>query len=445
MPHRLMIVLACALFTATVLTATSEPNNAVAAGAFVTTDISGPLEPVDLANALVGPGVSISNVTYTGADVAAGTFTGGTGIIDFDSGIILSSGNVANVIGPNVLDGKTTVNGSAGDPDLNLLSGFPTYDAAVLEFDFVANTDKVFFQYVFASDEYNEYVNSSFNDTFAFIIGGTTNCAVVPATATPVSINTINNGNPFGSGVITNPALYINNDLSDGGGTINTEMDGLTVTLLCEAVVTPNVATHMKLAIADASDSVLDSVVFLKQGSFSTTPPPGGVPVSGRSMGFWGNKNGIARISNATGGYAGNAIAIGRGSNIDTQVESLKVLPSLNACGKGTPFIFVVGAQTSLANCTLATGINFGTLNTNASQTLALGYNIKLVTGYTGQTIGALGCGAYLTAGLLGTNTVNAAFAAAVTLIDGSASGGTTTQAQLGAMNLLLKCLNREV
>jgi hypothetical protein len=35
-------------------------------------------------------------------------------------------------------------------------------------------------------------------------------------------------------------------------------------------------------------------------------------------------------------------------------------------------------------------------------------------------------------------------FNAAVGLINGSASGGTTTQSQLGAMNLLLNCLNRE-
>jgi hypothetical protein len=164
----------------------------------------------------------------------------------------------------------------------------------------------------------------------------------------------------------------------------------------------------------------------------------------GLTMGFWGNKNGVARIV-AAGGYAANAVAIGRGSNIDTQAEALKVLPNtLNACGKGTPFIFTVGAQTASKDCTLATGINVGTLNTNSSQTLALGYNIKLVSGFTGETIGALLCSAYVTAGLTSASTVNQAFSAAVGLIDGSASGGGTTQAQLGAMNQLLGCLNRE-
>ena len=130
-------------------------------------------------------------------------------------------------------------------------------------------------------------------------------------------------------------------------------------------------------------------------------------------MGFWGNQNGIARIL-ANGGYSANAVAIGRGSNIDTQGESAKVLPNtLNACGKGNPSIFTVGAATASKDCTLATGVNGNSLNTLSAQTLALGYNIKLVSGYTGQSIGVLGCTA-IYGGLTASSTVNNAFAAAV-------------------------------
>ncbi len=247
-------------------------GTAMASPGFVTEDLSGALTPDDLANTLVGAGVSISNVTYAGADVAAGKFSGGTGIIDYDAGVILSSGNIVNVVGPNVEDGKTGVNGTPGDADLDALSGFTTFDAAVLEFDFVPDADTVYFQYVFASDEYNEYVNSPFNDTFAFFINGA-NCALTPGTGLPVGINTINNGNPYGSLPNSHPELYINNDLSDGGGAIDTEMDGLTVTLTCQAAVIDGGTNHIKLAIADASDQILDAVVFLKEGSFSTTPP----------------------------------------------------------------------------------------------------------------------------------------------------------------------------
>jgi hypothetical protein len=169
---------------------------------------------------------------------------------------------------------------------------------------------------------------------------------------------------------------------------------------------------------------------------------PFGVTQLGKTMGFWGNTNGIAYIT-AHGGYSGNAVAIGRGSNIDTQGEAAKVLPlTLNACGKGGLAIYTVGSSTAGANCALFSGINIGTFNTNASQLLALGYNINLVSGFTGQTIGGLGCSAYLTAGLVATNTVNNAFAAAVSIVNTT----TTVNAQgaLGAMNLLLNCLNRE-
>jgi hypothetical protein len=156
----------------------------------------------------------------------------------------------------------------------------------------------------------------------------------------------------------------------------------------------------------------------------------------GKTMGFWGNTNGQARII-ADGGYAANAVNIGRGANIDTQPESAKVLPNtLNACGKGNPVIFTVGAQTASADCKLATGINKGSFNTLAAQTLALGYNINVVSGYSGQTVGALQC--------TGSGSVNDAFAAAVTLINGSSTGGSTTQGQVGAMNQLLSCLNKE-
>ena len=245
------------------------------AGAVTATTDQTVLTAAQVAQSLVGAGVTISNVTFTGDPTQGGTFVASPGTIGFDAGVVMSSGNIADTIGPNVEDGVTTSFGTLGDPDLDGLSGFTTYDAAVLEFDFTPNADTVYFRYVFGSDEYNEYVNSQFNDTFAFFVNGT-NCATVPdglGGFAPVTINTINNGNPYGFGTITNPGLYRNNDLDDGGGAINTEMDGLTIVLTCMAAVNANAPNHMKLAIADASDTILDSAVFLEEGSLSTTPP----------------------------------------------------------------------------------------------------------------------------------------------------------------------------
>ena len=242
--------------------------------------------PTDLVTSLLGAGVSsVSNVSYTGAVNSAGSFTGGSGIIGFESGVVLSSGDIASVPGPNLADSITTAHGLFGDADLTALSGVFTYDASVLEFDFVPNADRIFFKYVFSSDEYDEFVNSPFNDAFAFLVNGgfgPVNCAVVGSPAVPVTINTINNG-PFNDGVAaTNPALYVNNNSPP---TLDTEMDGLTVVLSCEAIVTPFATNHIKLAIADGSDLALDSNVFIQAGSFTTTPPDGSTcPLS---QGYW--------------------------------------------------------------------------------------------------------------------------------------------------------------
>jgi hypothetical protein len=226
-----------------------------------------------MAQSLVGGGVTISNVAYTGTNNAAGAFTdtGPGSVVGFNDGIVLGSGSVQTtaiakgVEGPNQSGHNTTINNSPGDADLNTLSGKTTVDAAVLQFDFVPQFSTVQFTYVFSSDEYNEFANSNFNDTFGFLINGQ-NCALVPGTNTPVSVNTINGGNPFGTNA-QNPDLFRNNDLNDGGGSINTEMDGLTVALTCTASVSAGVTNHLKLAIADATDTLYDSNVFIKAGS----------------------------------------------------------------------------------------------------------------------------------------------------------------------------------
>jgi hypothetical protein len=270
--HALVILGTASLLITTGLAASSEANPGLSVQ-----DLNHGVTAPDLANALVGTGVTISNVTYTGANNAAGAFAGGTGIIGFDSGVILGSGRVQTtadphdpcskgVEGPNECDANTTENFTPGDLQLDALSGFTTFDAAILEFDFVPQFSTVQFSYVFSSDEYNEFVNSEFNDVFGFFVNGT-NCATVGDPPQPVSINTINGGNPFGTSA-TNPSLYRNNDPDDPGPpTIDTEMDGLTVVLTCSATVNAGTSNHMKLAIADASDDVLDSNVLIRAGS----------------------------------------------------------------------------------------------------------------------------------------------------------------------------------
>jgi len=56
-----------------------------------------------------------------------------------------------------------------GRSGLTVLAGIATFDAAVLNFDFIPDSDTVQFQYVFGSEEYNEFVGSPFNDVFGFL------------------------------------------------------------------------------------------------------------------------------------------------------------------------------------------------------------------------------------------------------------------------------------
>lgn len=234
-----------------------------------------------LLQCLLGPDVQVSNAVLTAAPGSVGLFTGGSTVIGIDQGLLLSSGNIIGLVGPNTLDDTSYNNAFPGDTDLDgLIPGYTTFDATILEFDFAcANPTVVSFQYVFASEEYNEWVDSDFNDVFGFFLNGT-NIAAVPAgcsnSGVPVSINNVNCGNPYAPPGGPNCDCFRNNDLSDGGGLIDTEMDGLTQVFYATATINPGV-NHMKLAIADAGDPVLDSNVMIHCQSFVCgTPPPTG-------------------------------------------------------------------------------------------------------------------------------------------------------------------------
>lgn len=120
----------------------------------------------DLATSLVASGVTINSVSYKGADVSAGSFTfsGQDDVLGFAEGVVLSTGAVKDVTGPNEADDTTTTTDGGSDSDLAaLVDGATVSDAAVLEIAFTPNSNRVFFEYVFASEEYNEFVNSEFN------------------------------------------------------------------------------------------------------------------------------------------------------------------------------------------------------------------------------------------------------------------------------------------
>jgi hypothetical protein len=242
-------------------------------------EVTSETTPENMVEILIGSGLSYDNVVYTGNDISRGNFWGGPGNIGVSNGIILTSGCVTVAPGPNNAGGAGCDSGQEGDIDLDAIAGVSTFDACVLEFDFVPEYANVWFQYVFCSEEYHEYVGQ-FNDAFGFFISGpgisgpysnnSENIALIPMTEVPVSINNVNCGNPYNCQLYcTNCQYFVKNNQQF------TQYDAFTTVLTAFAETEPMQTYHIKLTIGDAIDHVYDSGVFLQASSFCSGPVTG--------------------------------------------------------------------------------------------------------------------------------------------------------------------------
>ena len=272
---------------------------------------------------LLGQGIVASNFTWQNGPQNIGYFDGVASNVGFDEGVIMCTGGI-----DFVATGAGAGPGISGDPDLEQalsalgMSGFSVNNVTILEFDFVAQSDEMSFWYSFGSMEYTGYTCSSFNDVFGFFISGPgingpytnngVNIALVPDpavwtvdgagefngvvdenlfTTTPVAVNTVNNGDPNedwgGQCESLDPdwesynTFWIDNDYSGAGWQgvnqpPNPEftVEGLTgFTVPLPAYInnlTCDSTYHIKLAIADCADGILNSAVFLEANSFSS-------------------------------------------------------------------------------------------------------------------------------------------------------------------------------
>jgi len=235
------------------------------------------MTPTQLVNqVLLGSGITASNITFTGDIKQRTEFTATSSTnLGIASGVFLSTGNGLTSSGngpqgPNNSWSTSTAYYTPGDASLDIASGNQTFDAAVLEFDFVPMGDSVKFRYCFGSEEYPEFVNGGVNDVFGFFLSGPNpaggnysnhNIALVPSSTIPVSIDNVN--------ASLNSSYYRDNT----GNTINTEFDGLTTILYALEKVVCGQTYHIKIAIADGGDEIYDSGVFLEGGSFASTAP----------------------------------------------------------------------------------------------------------------------------------------------------------------------------
>jgi len=261
--------------------------------------------PVNLVNQVLmssNSGNAASNIVLSSGNLGQiGYFNGANSNIGLNEGVLLSTGGLGRATPQN--DGlENGGNPNTGDPDLqyiltNIANTVQSQNNTIIvEFDFVAGGDFIEFEYVFASNEYDSYTCSKFNDVFGFFLSGpgingpysnnAKNIALVPNpnnpntfTNTPVMINTVNSGSPTGSSIAANcetidpnwesySTFFIGNT---NGSTVS--FNGFTIPLKAYSQVVCGETYHIKLAITDVGDQNYNSGVFLKKGSFEAGSP----------------------------------------------------------------------------------------------------------------------------------------------------------------------------
>ncbi|SKB86607.1 choice-of-anchor L domain-containing protein [Daejeonella lutea] len=275
-----------------------------------------------------GQGVVVGNITHKGYPLSILSFTSSPNVLQVPKGLILSSGNSYNVAGYNNSHNQSSTFSDVSvpevDKDLSAMIKEKLFDVCSIEFDFVPMDNSIQFNYQFGSDEYPEYVDSPYNDIFAFIVSdetGSKNIALIPTTNVPVSINTVN--------FKTNKDHFIDNNLykqvvikrqdpvkSTYRGTFpgrvlrgiasvfgspnyagsadrvviapdpellktmdqnlyrNLRYDGITKKLVAQMYVTPYKKCHLKIVLADVSDNIYDSGVFIEDKSLTAKKDP---------------------------------------------------------------------------------------------------------------------------------------------------------------------------
>ncbi len=224
--------------------------------------IASNLADAEILSQLLGTTTGLSNIklTVTGDKQAYGTF--GNDPFNLGNGIVLSTGKVTDLSGPNLSSGTTTSFGTKDDRD----GGF---DPITLQIDFSTdeNADRVFFQYVFGSEEFTDFSGSSFNDSFTLTLNGV-NLAKLSDDKTA----TINNLTPSADPKTWSPD-YIDNPQTTGPLKDKVILDGYTKTLTFSGDLIPNSKNTIEIKIKDVGDGALDSAVFLKGGSLGIVDP----------------------------------------------------------------------------------------------------------------------------------------------------------------------------
>ncbi|OIP85305.1 MAG: 2,3,4,5-tetrahydropyridine-2,6-carboxylate N-succinyltransferase [Rhodobacterales bacterium CG2_30_65_12] len=218
-----------------------------------------------MAQEIFGDGVTVVSASYSGDNRSSGIYTNGDavapGVTPADTGVMLSTGRLSSFTNssgdPNVSSSTTTnTSGVDNNADFNALAGARTYDASILDADFIPDGDMMSLQFVFSSDEYPEYAGTIYNDVVGVWVNGQPVQLSIGTGETSVgAVNQTSNEN-----------LYVDNTTD----AYNTEMDGFTVTMTLKFPVIAGAVNSIRIGIADVVDSSYDSTLLIAGNSAQT-------------------------------------------------------------------------------------------------------------------------------------------------------------------------------
>ena len=236
-----------------------------------------------------------------GDEATIGSFSNAGLTLGFESGLVLTNSALTDFFGSNTATGIGRELNTAGDANLSLfntvynqnMGTIPTFDASSIQFQFTPSSNELSLEYVFASEEYCDFAESLFTDKVGIFLAG-------PGIQGPFTINgepAINlaeftsasgdllNVDPRTINHLVNTNLYIDNntpitansqlceaiDITNNPFTELSQFDGWTV---------PMTASYnnlqigeeytIEIVIADGTDQLFGSAIFLNEGSFTT-------------------------------------------------------------------------------------------------------------------------------------------------------------------------------
>jgi hypothetical protein len=243
----------------------------------LTTDES--LTPEEIVQNFFGSGLMITNVEFNGEPEQLGSFDCANCGIGLSNGFLITNGSVENAEGPNDGPGASHSASMSAFYEEDLLAIYPEFvldinDVTTLEFDFVAAGDSVSFEYVFASEEYNEYISpdgTSVSDPFGVFLSGpgidgefsngAENIALIPGTDEFVQIDNLNNGENNNGPCVNCEYLITNPAAPDDPESV--QYDGYSTVLTAGiSELQAGETYHIKIAIADVYDNSYDTGIF---------------------------------------------------------------------------------------------------------------------------------------------------------------------------------------